>query len=222
MFDGVPVVTTKDLEEGIEEIFSATPPPMSETNAEVATGKRYGSVLVHATCPRCGIVSEISVSLFATLTVDPDGSELKVSAKSKARPHTCGQLPLELNGEKIDGEQTAFDLDGIIGPTTQELVLTAMEEPEDVRAAVDAGDEPCGAKVDLPPHSEEQADLFAPATWAALNATDKMALECVRAIDHPDDHYDDGIGWRYETVPVPQGVEDNENAQVDQDNEEVR
>lgn len=207
-WDGVPVVTEKDLFDSLATIFFGPPPEAGDDFAEVVTP---ANVLVHAECPRCGIPAEINVQIGAVLTVDSDGAELSAKSKGKARTHVCGQLPLPTAGETIAGDQ--MNLSDWIGPTTQELVLTVMETaPADYAT----GEETCGAEVTLP--DEEAAQALSEIVFAALQEVDDAieTLECGRTIDHPDDHYAAGFAWRYETIPVPQGIEGNESASVDQ------
>lgn len=199
-FDGVPVVTVKNIEEAIALVFAGPPPGTPDGFAEVATP---ANVLVHAECPRCGIPAEINVVMGAVLTVDQDGAELSAKAKSKARTHICGQLPLAL-GEKSEGEQESIDFDSIVGPTREETIARRDAEPPDDLLDPD-DDATCGAEVAIPLVEGE-----------GPTESGMLELVCHRAIDHDGDHFDrrDDVAWHFETVPVPQGVEGNEDAPV--------
>lgn len=206
--DGVPVVTVKDLEEALSAVFAGPPPGSPDGFAEVATP---ANVLVHAECPRCGIPAEINVVIGAVLTVEVGDAELGVKAKSKARTHVCGQLPLEA-GPAIEGEQTTIDFDAIIGPTREELVVD--RDPAEPTDLAESDDDACAAEAEVP-------NLYEGATEPTV------LLSCDRSVDHEGDHYSGSdvegetpIGWHYETSPAPQGVEGNEDAVVgDQEGE---
>lgn len=202
--DGVPVVTIANIEKAIAEIFSGPPPGTPDGFAEVATP---ANVLVHAECPRCGIPAEINVVMGAVLTVDSDGAELSAKAKSKARTHICGQLSMPLADPVADG-QTSIDFDGIVGPTTQELVVD--REPVEPVDLAETDDDACAAEAEVP-------NLDDPTP----GADPTILLVCDRKVDHEGDHYsgtdEEGekpIAWHYETVPVPQGVAGNEDAPI--------
>ncbi len=205
-WDGAPAVLEPKLREAIASVFAGPPPGAPDGFAEVETP---GTILVHAECPRCGIPAEITVYLGAVLTVDADGAEVSVKAKSKARGHTCGQLPLAL-GEKIEGEQTEIDFDGIVGPTTEATILEYLVgAPADF--VVSDVEDYCAAEETIDPATVRE-DL--PELRAAVEALGG-SLVCARSIDHEGPHYaGGGASWYYETVPVPQGVEGNEDAPV--------
>lgn len=83
-WDGVRVVTAKDIAEALEEPL----PPASLFAAEVRTP---GWVTVAAVCPRCAIPTDVSVYITAQLISEVGADEIKLKAKSKARSHVCGQ-----------------------------------------------------------------------------------------------------------------------------------
>ena len=54
-----------------------------------------GTYWVDLPCPRCGVLTPVSVHLGSTLTTPDDtGSSLKLRAKSKPVDHYCGARPL--------------------------------------------------------------------------------------------------------------------------------
>ena len=118
-WDGVRVVTAKDLGEALAEEL----PPASLFVAEVRTP---GWVTVSAVCPRCAIPTDVSVSITSQLVSEIGGSEIKLKAKSKGRSHVCGQTRID---EAADGDQGSFELTDIIGDDA---------EPEDLG---DVGDQ---------------------------------------------------------------------------------
>lgn len=63
-----------------------------------------GVYLVEATCPRCGAIEEILVSLRSVLTTpEDDTGSLRVRLKGKARDHDCKQTRL-LDVDRTTGE----------------------------------------------------------------------------------------------------------------------
>lgn len=99
--DGIRVVSLGTLREQVAAALAVDLPPASDKYAEVVTP---AMILVNALCPECGLPSGIAVKLTPQLVVDDDGAELKVKAKSKARLHVCGQLPLPVGDqETLDG-----------------------------------------------------------------------------------------------------------------------
>ncbi len=111
-WEGVPVLTRKDLDEAIAAVFGVPVPAPDETWAEVRTP---ATVIVSAICPKCSVPTAISVHMHPELVVDDTGAEIRVKGKSKARAHVCGQLPLpETAPAEADGQQ-AFDLDDLVG-----------------------------------------------------------------------------------------------------------
>jgi hypothetical protein len=81
-------------------------PPTADKYAEVSTPAR---IMVAALCPECGLPANIAVNLAAQLTVDDDGAELAVKAKTKAMVHVCGQLSLPESEPVADGQVSVED-----------------------------------------------------------------------------------------------------------------
>lgn len=111
-WDGVRVVTAKDLAEALAEEL----PPASLFAAEVRTP---GWVTVAAVCPRCAIPSDVSVYISAQLISEIGGNEIKLKAKSKGRSHVCGQTRID---EAADGDQGSFELEDIVGDDDDDAV----------------------------------------------------------------------------------------------------
>lgn len=59
-----------------------------------------GVYLVETSCPRCGAIEEILVSLRAVLTTpEEDTGSLRVRLKGKARDHDCKQARMVVSAE---------------------------------------------------------------------------------------------------------------------------
>lgn len=86
-WDGIQVVTNADL----LEVFGEGLPEPNERAAEVTTPAR---ISVLGLCPSCGQGSYLAVHINPVLTVDGNGRSLKLTAKSKAVNHICGQIAL--------------------------------------------------------------------------------------------------------------------------------
>ena len=134
-WDGVPVVTIKDLDEAFAAVFDAPLPPPSSLRAEVRTP---ASVVVSAECPKCHLSAVIPVTIGAVLVVDGDGAELKLKAKAKARTHVCGQLGLD----DVAGEQGSFELDDIVG-AARDAVADAEQADDEAGDEITAATEAC-------------------------------------------------------------------------------
>lgn len=93
--DGVEVVSEGNIREALDEVARAELPALDATTAEVNTP---ASVVVNAECPRCHIAQALGVVITPVLTVDPDGSAIRLKVKGAGMPashtHICGQLPL--------------------------------------------------------------------------------------------------------------------------------
>lgn len=89
--DGVKVVSLGTLRDEVTKHLQVVLPPPSEQYAQVITP---ATITVAALCPECDLPNNIVVKLSPQLTVTNEGSELAVKAKTKARVHVCGQLPL--------------------------------------------------------------------------------------------------------------------------------
>jgi hypothetical protein len=153
-WDGVRVVTKKDLDAALSAIFDAPLPPPSETTAEVQTP---ATVVVTAECPRCFIPNEITMTVGPELRVSADGSELRLKAKAKAHTHICGQLPLEIGGKTTIADQADFALGDIIGDEDDlegdQAIADVAEGAHDLIQAVEASgsaDLPNGEATDDP------------------------------------------------------------------------
>lgn len=109
--DGIEVVSLGTLRAQVTNALDDDLPPPTERRAEVTTP---AIVLVSAICPECQLPVEIIVGLSPQLTVDNDGAEIAVKAKSKARVHVCGQLAL-----RVVGDQESFELEDIIGEAAE-------------------------------------------------------------------------------------------------------
>lgn len=121
--DGIEVVSLGTLRGLIDNALEDDLPPPSERRAEVSTP---AIVLVSAICPECRLPVEIIVGLTPQLTVDNDGAEIAVKAKSKARSHVCGQLALALVGDQAD-----FGLEDVVGEVpSDEAILEAIAAVE--------------------------------------------------------------------------------------------
>jgi hypothetical protein len=112
--DGIAVVSMGTLRQEVAAVYDEDLPSPSEHRAEVQTP---AIIVVSAVCPECRLPSEIVVGLSPTLTVDNDGAELAVKAKSKARVHVCGQMPLPV------GDQQSFDLEDVVGEVPSDEML---------------------------------------------------------------------------------------------------
>jgi len=118
--DGVEVVSLGVLRDQVTASLLVKLPPPSAKHAEVRTP---AVITVSAICPECTLPVEIIVNLGPSLSVDNDGAELSVKAKSKARVHVHGQLSLP----EADEDQEDFGLDDIAGPVpTIEELETAL------------------------------------------------------------------------------------------------
>lgn len=128
-WDGVPVITEKDLDVAFGE---ALPPP-SARGVEVQTPAR---IVVLAVCPRCHIPQQIALFVSPKLEIDDERTTLKLVAKAKSMGHTCGQQPLPL---PVEGQTALEDVE--LDPEPEEAVDDAADdallpEPdEDVRPA---------------------------------------------------------------------------------------
>lgn len=116
--DGVQFVTNADL----LDVFAEPLPPPNERSAEVTTPAR---ISVLGLCPNCGQGSYLSIFVQPVLTIESTGRSLKLSAKSKAVNHVCGQQTLP-EGE-VKGQES-FELTDIVRP---EDALTDEEREAD-------------------------------------------------------------------------------------------
>jgi hypothetical protein len=127
LWQNVPVITVKDLEEALRITFGEALPAPSEKTAEVATP---ATVFVAAECPRCHIAGRIPLAVTVELHQDSDGETLHLKPKSREALHTCGQLTLPQDAD--EAEQLPWDVADITGPAP-----TAREVLELVRAVID-------------------------------------------------------------------------------------
>jgi len=104
--DGEEIVTIKALAAALDYVFEQPVPAPSVHAAEVLSP---AMIFVSPVCPKCGVTdTAIMLNVSSVLTVDSDGSEIKLKGKSKARTHICGQMTL-LEG---DGQTTINDILG--------------------------------------------------------------------------------------------------------------
>lgn len=130
------VLTQGNLQAVLGNVADRALPDFDRSTGEVVTP---ATVFVHAECPRCGIPVGVMVALTSVLTVDLEGAEISVKAKSKARSHVCGQLTLDA---ATDEQMTLGVLEGGAGTTVARLLT------EDERAGIVLPDGPypvCGA-----------------------------------------------------------------------------
>lgn len=110
--DGIEVISEGHVREALDEVLRAPLPLLDETTAEVSTP---ASVVVNAECPRCHIAQSLGVVITPVLTVDPDGSAIRLKVKGAGQPgshtHVCGQLPLPRSA----AEPGLFELADITG-----------------------------------------------------------------------------------------------------------
>lgn len=112
VWNGIRVVTKKDLDEAIAAIFDEPLPPTSETVAEVSTP---ATIEVSAECPRCFIATTIEMSITPELRVNTDGSSIHLRGKAKAKTHVCGQLELpEAKRPTVVDGQEGMDLEDVV------------------------------------------------------------------------------------------------------------
>lgn len=153
--DGVEVVSEGHIREALDEVLRAPLPLLDETTAEVSTP---ASVVVNAECPRCHIAQSLGVVITPVLTVDPDGSAIRLKVKGAGQPgshtHVCGQLPLPRAGEP-----GLFEL--------ADITKGAKLDPEDEDDGVD--DEQDAPNPDALPETCPFPD-------------------CTRPVDHAGDH----------------------------------
>jgi hypothetical protein len=147
--DGIEVLSAGKLEEVLAAVGTEVLPPLDLHTAEVVADSIAAIVLVWAACPRCGVRQLLTAEITPRLTIDPTSTELSLRARSKARGHICGQLPIQVGP---DG-QGSFELDDIIGTgepgegievppdgTTAELVVEPCPFPGCGLAADHRGD----------------------------------------------------------------------------------
>lgn len=121
--DGIEVLSAGTLDEVLGAVRAEELPPLDLHTAEVLSDSTPALVLVWAACPRCGIRQLLSAEISPRLVVEAS-AELSLRARSKARSHVCGQLPLKV-GPEADG-QASFELEDIIG---EEAGVEAEAEP---------------------------------------------------------------------------------------------
>lgn len=118
-WDGVPVITEKDLIGVLDETFRDRLPAPSERHAEVVTP---AEIRVSAVCPLCGIPATVLLTIDPYLNVDKAGRTIHIKTKAKAAHHRCDQLPLPEAEERaredapVEGQES-FSLGDIVGET---------------------------------------------------------------------------------------------------------
>jgi hypothetical protein len=102
-WDGVPVITEKDLGETMLAVFEQPLPASDDHEAELQTP---ATITVAAVCPKCHLPARIVLMIGPELRVDPNGSTVRLVGKSKPAFHVCGQLSWT-NGkgdDSVDGQ----------------------------------------------------------------------------------------------------------------------
>jgi len=130
-FDGAPVLTIPAINEALDEVFSVPLPAPSEHHAEVST---TATVVVHATCPECGIPARTIVYLSSQLVADSVSAEIRVKATSKARTHVHGQAELE------ESTTEQITVDGLLADQAPE---DAPPEDAPTEEAAEPAEETC-------------------------------------------------------------------------------
>jgi hypothetical protein len=131
--DGVKAVTHKAWGDALGVIAAKALLAIDRHYAEVVTG---ANITVWAKCPRCGISAPILLFVDPELRVDPAGAELHLKAKSKARTHYCGQLPLAVGSTEAEGQLTVADLTAPVDPCPFPYCELAADHEGDHHIAV--------------------------------------------------------------------------------------
>ena len=135
--DGVKAITHKAWSEALTALSAKPLPAIDRHYAEVVTG---ANITVWAKCPRCGIAAPILLFVDPELRVDPAGAELHLKAKSKARTHYCGQLPLAVGASEAEGQLTVADLTSPVDPCPYPDCELAAEHEGDHHVVVTGTD----------------------------------------------------------------------------------
>lgn len=151
-------------------IWGTETPPPSTHAAEVLTPAR---VVVWARCPVCSMPGTIAVHLEPQLTVDSTGRVLKVTAKSKAASHVCGQTSFDVPSDVVEGQ---IGLDEASEDSEADL---ERSDEDDERALADVDEEVLVAVEVVDP----DGDLLPEGT---SNFCDYP--NCVRVLGHRGDH----------------------------------
>lgn len=153
-WDGVPVITIKDLGEAIAATFGGDLPTLDAKVAEISTP---GTVYVSADCPDCHQRQNLTAEVDGVLSIDRSGRELKAKFKTKAKTHVCGQQPLPA---AVDGQES-FELGDITNQDSEAPLEVVPSEPCPspgcVLAAEHEGDH------DVPPADDADEDELLPA-----------------------------------------------------------
>lgn len=137
----VPVVTVRDLGEALEAAFSQPLPELTENEAEITCVDGPAIVTVIGQCGFCGVAIDHQLTEIDIETVKHGRggtTETKAKAKTKARVHTCGQLPLPVarsNGQ-AKGQLVAFTGGQAGGSASAPADATDAVELEGVDAEV--------------------------------------------------------------------------------------
>lgn len=117
---GVEVVSIGNVRAVIAAIVGGPLPPVDVQTAEVKTP---ATIRVSAVCPRCDVVSTVTMTVRPELVIDDETSQIKLKAKAKPRTHVCGQLELP------EPAQATLNL-GVIegGAPTKARYLSADEQ----------------------------------------------------------------------------------------------
>lgn len=171
VWSGVFVITRADL----SAILQQPLPKASIFAAAVETSVwQPATIYVDATCPRCGIAGEATVTLRPQLLVGTE-TEIKVKTKTAPVPHSCGQTrlrdlapsrpepqdrlplssPVAPPGDDPD-PSLAYDEDGKVVGT-----VVGMAETEDGRVLPVIVAAAAEAEADVRPTGEVNAELLA-------------------------------------------------------------
>lgn len=124
-WDGVPVVTTKDIDEVLDLIFSEELPPPDGRSAEVKTD---AIITVWAKCPDCRQYQSMGLGIYPVLTIEGPVRTLSLKAKASKVQHACGQMTAEPGPDAVgDGQIPAFELEDIVGDSPIEEVSEEAE-----------------------------------------------------------------------------------------------
>jgi hypothetical protein len=127
--DGIKVVSLGTLRNLVTEALTVRLPPPSDRFAEVTTPAK---ITTSALCPECDLPTVITVDLTPQLTVDDDGAEITVKAKTAKKPHVHNQLPLP----DAEGEQAT------VTGAIEDHRLRILAAAYDIEVAHDQAEDP--------------------------------------------------------------------------------
>jgi hypothetical protein len=162
IYEGLEVVTLKNLNERLNVLELEELPPASGMAAEIRTP---GFVTLWAKCPRCGESAPIRVSLESELRVDSHAGTLHAKAKAKPASHVCGQTLLPVGDE----DQEDFGLDDVVGEVPELADLQAILHEADLLETTGYPDDEAGAE------KRNAAELELLGTWTDLDRREAFA-----------------------------------------------